>query len=357
MPGLQVEELDDEQKDKDRREVRSMPGGLHVEELDEPAPADARPVGTGNPWLDGLLGLEGGLALGNARNLGKLGAGIATRVSDALLPSRVRDGMEPTYSGTRGAADALAEPVERAERTPQGALAHMVGTGVTALGTGGAAGPSVAGQAAAGAALGSAGAAAQSDADPLSMLAAMPAGGALGAAGGALAEHAAANKPMLDWLASGASKLGSQAVAGAGIGALLSGSRDPVDLMKAAGKGAVAAAGLKYAAGAMPTMLPAAIRGAGALGAPAIGSAFGGPSKAGAQDVAYGTAPTMAWAVQSVLASGGSGLQPADEQRLTEAVLSGDMDKLISANFALQQRNPAYAARLQRELESLQQED
>jgi hypothetical protein len=65
----------------------------------------------------------------------------------------------------------------------------------------------------------------------------------------------------------------------------------------------------------------------------------------------------MAWAVQSVLTSGATGLDPADEQRLTDAVIDGDEDKLISANFALQMKNPAYAARLQRELESLQEEE
>jgi hypothetical protein len=64
----------------------------------------------------------------------------------------------------------------------------------------------------------------------------------------------------------------------------------------------------------------------------------------------------MAWAAQSVLGSGNSGLSPEDEQRLTEAMLDGDDDKVISANFALQMKNPAYAARLQRELGSLQEE-
>jgi hypothetical protein len=80
----------------------------------------------------------------------------------------------------------------------------------------------------------------------------------------------------------------------------------------------------------------------------------GGPAKAKAQDVAYAGTPTTSWAVQSVLSSGTSGLSPEDEQRLTEAVMSGDEQKMISTNFLLAQRNPAYAKRMQDEYESLQ---
>ena len=77
-------------------------------------------------------------------------------------------------------------------------------------------------------------------------------------------------------------------------------------------------------------------------------------SKAGAQDVAYAGTPTTAWAVESVLSSGASGLPAADEQRLTEAVMSGDEQRVITTNFLLTQKHPGYAKRMQDEYESLQ---
>lgn len=351
MPGF----LDFDDDDETERKPEGAPARRGVElDFDESAlqgaeqqpEQPAREPGTGSDELDFLLGAEDGLTLGNTRNFGELGAGIATRVSDFLSPSLERDGMAPEYAGSRGAGDWLSELTDSAQETGAGKIGRAVGTGVTSLGLGGAAGPSVAGQAAVGAGLSGMAAAGESDGDLMTMLAAMPAGAALGGAGGALAGRMGV-RPTLQ-------QYGNSALVGAGLGAMTS----PGDPLGGATRGAVHGAVGRGLLGAMPRSMGAPIRALGQLGAAGAGTAGGALSPASAQapDVAYGTAPTMAWAVQSVLSSGGAGLAPEDEQRLTEAVLGGDMDKLISANFALQAKNPAYAARLQRELESLQEE-
>lgn len=74
------------------------------------------------------------------------------------------------------------------------------------------------------------------------------------------------------------------------------------------------------------------------------------------REKAYATPATAEWVVQSVLTSGDTGLDDAQERRLTEAVYSGDKQRVIAANFALQQQNPGYARRIQRELEALQEQ-
>jgi hypothetical protein len=294
-------------------------------------------------WLDSagdlLLGAEEGVTLGNTRNLGRVGAGVATRVSDALLPSLERDGMAPEFVGGRGATDWLSELTEAAQRTPAGMVGRALGTGVTALAGGAAAGPTIAGQAAMGAGLGSASAAGESGGDPLAMLAGGASGAAFGLGGG---------------------------VIGKGFGAVADSADDVLRIVPKpesflrrmepvkAGLSALARK-TAQAPGAMNALAGAA-RGAGQFGAAGGGSLVGAVGKAQAQDVAHGSAPTLAWAVQSVLSTG-SGLPPADNQRLLEAVTSGDKDALIAANFALQQRNPGYAARIQRELEGLHEED
>lgn len=305
------------------------------------APADE--PGTGEGWLDALLGAEEGLTLGNTRNLGRIGAGIATRVSDWLSPSLERDGMAPEYAGERGAGDWLSELTEEAQETPAGMLGRAVGTGVTALGTGGAAGAGVGAQAATGAALSGAAAAGESDGDWLSMLEAMPAGALLGAAGGAVGGRMGVRPTM--------EQLKRTALIGGGLGAVTS----PGDPLGGAARGAGVSVLGRAAMGAVPASVGSAVRGASQLAAAGAGTAAG--AFAQPPEVAYGTAPTMAWAVQSVLASGDTGLAPEDEQRLTDALMDGDEDKVISANFALQMKSPGWSARLQRELESLQQED
>lgn len=66
---------------------------------------------------------------------------------------------------------------------------------------------------------------------------------------------------------------------------------------------------------------------------------------------------TQAWAVQSLLYRGGSGLPRQAEQQLTEAVMSGDEQKLATANFLLSGKYPQYAQALQKQMFSLQQRE
>jgi hypothetical protein len=316
---------------------------LGVLPQEEAPAAPAREPGTGEDWLDFVLGAEEGLTLGNTRNLGKVGAGIATGVSDVLSPSLERDGMEPEFVGGRGEEDWLSELTDRAQETGAGKLGRGAGTLVTALGTGGAAGAGIGAQAAVGAGLGGVSAAGESDGDWRAILAGMGEGAAFGAAGGALGKAGNAIAQSSDEIL--------RTLRAPRIAQMI---RHPVQsALTSLGRGAASSPRTMNA-------LASTARGAGQFAAAGGGSMAGMIGKAQAQDVpdvAYGTAPTMAWAVQSVLTGGGTGLPPADEQRLTEAVISGDMDRLISANFALQQKNPAYAARLQRELEALQEEE
>ena len=349
MPGLDLEDVIKRKPDEEAAPRRAF--SLDLDDVIAP-PSEEQPAepadepGTGEGALDFLLGAEDGLTLGNTRNLGKLGARVATGVSDLFSPSLERDGMAPEYVGPRGEESWLAELTDEAQETGLGKLGRAVGTGVTALGTGGAAGTSIGAQAGVGAALSSAAAAGESDGDLLAMLEAMPVGAALGAGGGAVAGRVG------QWPT--AKQFGKTALWGGGLGAVTS----PTDPIGGATRGAAHAVGGRALLGAMPQSFGAPIRALGAGAATAAGTFAGAVSPAAAQDsVAYGNAPTMAWAVQSVLTRGDTGLAPADEQRLAEAMMDGDDDKLISANFALQMKNPGYAARLQRELESLQEEE
>jgi hypothetical protein len=123
------------------------------------------------------------------------------------------------------------------------------------------------------------------------------------------------------------------------------------------------------AAGAIANRIPfatntqAAVRGATGLGAAAAGElgsmvADQGivSSPAQAQEKAYAGAPTLSWALQSVLTSG-AGLPPKDEQELTEALIKGDTQRLASLNYRLQQTNPAFQKRMEDELRSLGEEE
>ncbi len=359
---------------------------------DVPPSAPARAPGTGNTLLDALIGLGEGATLNHSAELGSAGSWMGTKTADLLLPSLTRDGQAPEYAGRRGVDPA--ELVDRSQETAAGNAAKLAGLvatsaalpnvvgGARALGGGlqaaraaTAVAPTLATTTAAGAASGALAAGGETGHDPLAMLAGGATGGALAGLGGAAAERLGGSATLggvpttgtradalMRELSAGAQKLGGQAGIGAGIGAITSGSTNPVDVLKGAGKGALTAAALGKLGGLAPKAAPLlapATRRLGSAAAPFGGMLAGRTGKARAQDadVAYGTAPTMGWAVQSVLTAGDTGLDPADEQRLTEAVLSGDDDKLISANFALQQRSPAYAARLRRELESLQEED
>ena len=96
------------------------------------------------------------------------------------------------------------------------------------------------------------------------------------------------------------------------------------------------------------------------LGAPA---AYG--SKVNAQDVrpqdaekvAYADQATMNYALTETLHSGQTGLSPADEQAITDAVVTGNDDVIRATDFRLRQRYPAYARRVERALKSLNEEE
>jgi hypothetical protein len=310
---------------------------------DEP-PVEATRVGTGSTWEDALLGLADGLTLGHGAELGRIGDDIGNMLADATQP--VPAGK--TVSGSSGTSDEL---YERAGNTTAGAAAKDLGrVGMGVLG-GLAAGPGVLAQAGAGAALGGASAHGEDGENLLSWLAGAAGGGLLGGAVGVLGK--------------GASALGARSAQNGWRGLTVA---DDIASKSGVNVGMLArpweipgrvAASLAPAAAKVPHGALRGIGGAAATGggmaAGVIGDAVG-PSKAHAQ-VAYGGEPTMSWAVQSVLTSGDSRLDPQDEQRLTEAVMSGDTQRVISANFALQQKNPAYAKRYQDEVMSLQEQD
>lgn len=74
------------------------------------------------------------------------------------------------------------------------------------------------------------------------------------------------------------------------------------------------------------------------------------------REKAYAGQPAMTYSVQAVLSSGQSGLPEKAKRDLTSALLSGDVAKVDAMNFKLQQRHPAYAKRLQDELNSLSED-
>lgn len=369
--------VDDAEDDGDEFGRALKESGVELEPLGS---QPSGTMGTGNRGLDALLqwytGMAEAASLNHAGEAGAIGSKLGTLLADATLPSLERDGMAPEYVGERGVnADEL---VQRSMDSGLGKAGYVTGLVAPAIASGGATAAGIAPRAAVGAVQGAAGAHGNTPDDPLAVLAGGAAGGALGAAGAAAGQYLGTPKwidagkkgaqmlgtrgeELLMGLADQAKRVGGQMIGGGVLGGMLAGYQDPSKAIGGAIKGAAAAGALGVAGGQLPRLapyLPGAAAMAGTAAAPVGGQVAGalGASSAQAQEKAYGTAPTMAWAVQSVLAGGNTGLAPMDEQRLTEAVLSGDDDRVISANFTLQQKYPAYAARLQRELESLQEE-
>lgn len=96
-----------------------------------------------------------------------------------------------------------------------------------------------------------------------------------------------------------------------------------------------------------------AVRGAWDIGLPAATG-----SKVNAQDnIAYAGGPTSTWAVQSVLAAGDTGMAPDDEQRLADALASGDHQRVSAADYRLRQRYPRYAQRVEKTLRDLNDQE
>lgn len=90
----------------------------------------------------------------------------------------------------------------------------------------------------------------------------------------------------------------------------------------------------------------------------AIGQIWGegSSSKASAQApafVARPDVPTLSWAMQSVNASGDTGLPPDAQQRFDEALLSGDDNRVSSAFMQYSLKYPAFQRRVIKELESI----
>jgi hypothetical protein len=354
--------------------AQSMTDPFDVADLADEAAAATAPkptMGTGNVHLDNLLkwytGMAEAASLNNAAEVGGLGSRAGTALADLLQPSRERDGMAPEYAGRRGVDPE--ELVQTSMDSLPGKAGYVAGIVAPAVVSGGVSAAPIATRAGVGAVQGAVAAGGDNGYDPVSMLQGGVAGGALAGLGGALGSKAESAVPLtyttraeqlMNVLSEGSKKAVNQFGGGAAVGALLSGSKDPVDILKSAAGGALAGKALGSLGSLAPKVAPYlgdAARALGTAAAPLFGGSAGKISKAQAQaDVAYGTAPTMAWAVESVLTSGDTGLDAKDEQQLVEAVMSGDEDRVIAANFSLQQRSPQFAARLRRELESLQEE-
>lgn len=332
---------------EEEEEIPELPGFESSEYEDEIPELGEYQEEPERSWLDTagdlLAGVSEGGSFGGLRPIksGPLeGVRPALELASTVAPSlsMLRDG--PVGGLLEGLLDARDRRAEEASGTVAGQAGEALGRAGSSAALGAVAGPGLAAQAATGAGTGALSAAEESGGDPLTMLAGGASGAAFGLGGGLIGKSA-------DAIADGS---------GAVLEALKSPSlRQWFD--RPVRSGFVAGArGLAQRPDAMRT-IAAGGRALGQAGAAGAGKLEGMVGRAFAQDVAHGgSAPTMAWAVQSVLTQG-SGLPPAENQRLLEAVSSGDMNALIAANFALQQRYPGYASRIQRELEGLHEED
>ncbi len=275
-------------------------------------------------------------AKGAAQGLGKYGEPIGHAFAD-LTARQTGEGVYPGMGGKPG--ETVKTGKSLLEMAPANPIAEGLGTAATGIPAMIAAGPEILPQVAMGAVLG--GSRGAEDGGPEGALTGLLTGGLSGLGGGLLGKYgvpALARASIPEW---------------ASLTGLVTKPWATAPVLAA-----------KMAARANPYAAELTARGAGGFAASAGGgvvNAIAGKlkdaqeaPKAKAQDVAYAGTPTTSWAVQSVLSSGTHGLSPEDEQRLTEAVMSGDDQKVISTNFLLSQRNPAYAKRLQDEYESLQ---
>lgn len=283
---------------------------------------------------DWVMALTDGLTLNNAGELGN--AVMKTGSPDAIArkfgPSHEIGGMAPTYAGDSPTPD-MEALYALAEDSLGGKAAQLGGNAITGVAAGGLAPAGWAGQAAAGGATGALSAGGQTSwDDALAVLG----GGALGAGLGALGGYAAGGLSKLrGWLNGSPGEQGVSSAIQGNAGRLLDNIKfsDQTTLT-----GAVGQAGKYLGIKAAQSTIPAAVA-------------------QGVTGAAYATFPTMAWGIEAVLSSGNSGLRPEEEQQLTEALMSGDKQKIIATNFKLQQRNPAYAKSLQDTLESVNSED
>src|SRR5688572_1979479 len=255
--------------------AQSMTDPFDVADLaDDDAAAATAPkptMGTGNVHLDNLLkwytGMAEAASLNNAAEVGGLGSRAGTALADMLQPSRERDGMAPEYAGRRGVDPE--ELIQTSMDSLPGKAGYVAGIVAPAVASGGAtAAASIPTRAGVGAAQGAIAAGGDSGYDPAAMLAGGAAGGALAGLGGALggkAEQPVAQlmeggvpsvitraDQAMRVLSEGAKKAGNQLGAGAAVGALMSGSRDPGELLWGAAKGALAGKALGSLGGLAP---------------------------------------------------------------------------------------------------------
>jgi hypothetical protein len=307
----------------------------------EPPPPDTRDsFQRFADWQRDTASSNEALALGKGLGFGQLhhaGEWVGNKLADYRDWGHDVPYPEDTVKVGKQASESI--PVTPSTMLAQGAGAATMGAAATTL-----AGPGIGRQALAGGLMGLA-----RGADEGGVKGALASGvtGALtGGVGGLAAKYLPGLAGQADSLVPSWAKMGAMAAA-------------PVK----AGAGLAAQALLKR----FPEQSAQAIRGAGgaaaALGSKGVGmatdmlSGLGEQPKAKAQEKAYAGTPTTSWAVESVLSSGQHGLPEDAAQELTEAVMSGDSAKLISTNFRLGQRYPAYGKRMQDTYKSLQEQE
>lgn len=354
--------------------------------------ADASEPAVERPWYEDLaLGAVDGLTLNNAGEIGKLGESLGNLAADEmdLLTGRNEiDGMAPTKSGeSDGDWEALYDLAR--ESTP-GKIGHGLGLVNSGAALSSLAPTTVLGQAAAGGASGALATGGDTDYDPLSMLVGGATGAALGGVGGALGKGVDAIRNWLGSAAPGGAQMALPGMAPKLTNAERIAEKFSVSLDDLINEGVLKsgrkllAQGAAKGAMAIPGQLPRGVAGAMAASGPQAFTGLADTGTSHAQDVApwsveigeaqpltdyevdigeaqiqekaYAGQPALLYGVQTVLASGRSGLPAKAERDLTSALLAGDDDKFSAANFKAQQRFPAYAKRLQDELNSLSED-
>jgi len=328
----------------DVEDGEETPPGAVGDTFDVPdvsAEATARAAASGEPsWVDYMLAGTSGVGGGGLARLGQ-------QFGDALAGERPQ--------GAQVVGGGVLEQVPETDGTAVAEFAGNIGTAIPAAI---AAGPAIGAQAALGAGLGASGAYGKGQ----SMLGGALVGGALGAAGGAVAKGAGKLLEPLSTsmhrVAGTAGELAEQSVT-RGEQALLELAKSQPTLASTIMKPWEA---IKYALGmgAVKTASevgkrPGAVRAAAQL----AGGAAPGADLAGAlvESTAKAQEAPSTWAVQSVLSSGNSGLAPADEARLTDAVMSGDSDRIAAQSFSAQMKSPAHQSRVRQQLESAQRRE
>ena len=364
-----------------------QPGVSSLEDL-EWSPDGAVPVGSAKPeapeepvpersWYENLLDTSASVLQGAT-------GGYADEIAGAGRYALGKLGVMPEVGDLQENVDAY--QAGTGAMTKEHPYAHGAGQAALGAGAAWAAGPAVLAQGAAGALTGAAGEyGRQQEADANRVVAGGITGGALGLAGGAVGKVAGALRgkpappPPEDPMA--ALMVGSRGPAPAA-------QQAPQQQMPSSAMELLARGGVE-AASKVPQWLPG-VGAIGKYGQAAKQLGLGGAPKAGGQMIpsegarmggvaatqllgtpmtsraqeggkAYAGTATLAYGIQSVLAGSHqgtpSGLPPEAEQRLTQAVVSGDDSKFAATDYELKQRYPAYAKRIEDELKALNEGD